>query len=83
MLIILDYLILDSKVIKLEQISFSLSNEVDQNKRRLTNMRHIIVKLTEQFIHNQGKCSHLLDENEWIECSYFTELKVNVNIKYP
>lgn len=77
---------MNTKNIKLEQKTISLSKEVDQYKRTLTNMRNTILKLNDNFNQNKGKSSQLLSENEWIQCSYFTELKVNentnINIKH-
>jgi len=65
---------------KLEKEIVSLSKEVYQYKQILTNMRNTIVKLNERFSQNKGKSNMLLNENEWIQCSYLAELKVNVNI---
>jgi len=44
-------------------------------------MRNEAVKYNEIFRKNKGKSSKLLNENEWIQCSYLAELKVNVNIR--
>lgn len=44
-------------------------------------MRNTILKLNENFSQNKGKSSMLLNENEWIQCSYLAELKVNVNFR--
>lgn len=71
-----------TKNIKLEQEIISLHKEVDQYKRTLTNIRNTILKLNENFSQNKGKSCQLLNENEWMQCSYFSELKVNVNTKY-
>lgn len=71
---------MDTKNKKLEKEIVSLSKEVYQYKQILTNMRNTILKLNEHFSHNKGKSSMLLNENEWIQCSYLAELKVNVNI---
>lgn len=67
---------MDTKNVKLEQEIVSLSKEVDQYKRTLTNMRNTILKLNENFNQNKGKSSQLLNENEWMQCSYLAELKV-------
>lgn len=75
----LDSLVMDTKNIKLEQEIISLHKEVDHYKRTLTNIRNIILKLNENFSQNKGKSCQLLNENEWMQCSYFAELKVNVN----
>lgn len=64
---------------KLKQEINSLSKENDQYKRTLSNMRNTILKLNDVFNQNKGKSSQLLNENEWIQCSYVAELKVNTN----
>lgn len=64
---------------KLKQEINSLSKEDDQYKRTLSNMRNTILKLNDVFSQNKGKSSQLLNENEWIQCSYVAELKVNIN----
>jgi len=71
---------MEAKNIKLEKEIDSLSKEVYQYKQILTNMRNTILKLNENFSQNKGKSSMLLNENEWIQCSYLAELKVDVNI---
>lgn len=71
---------MDRKNIKLELEIVSLSKEADQYKRTLPNMRNTILKLNEHFSQNKGKSSQLLNENEWIQCSYLAELKVSINI---
>jgi len=71
---------METKNKKLEKEITSLSKEVYQYKQTLTNMRNTILKLNEQFSKNKGKSNMLLNENEWIQCSYLAELKVNVNI---
>lgn len=71
---------MDTKNKKLEKEIVSLSKEVYQYKQILTNMRNTIVKLNERFSQNKGKSNMLLNENEWIQCSYLAELKVNLNI---
>jgi len=72
---------METKNKKLEKEIASLSKEVYQYKQTLTNMRNTILKLNEQFSQNKGKSNMLLNENEWIQCSYLAELKVNVNTK--
>lgn len=72
---------METKNKKLEKEIVSLSKEVEQYKQTLTNMRNTILKLNEHFSLNKGKSSQLLNENEWIQCSYITELKVNMNTK--
>jgi len=69
---------MDTKSIKLEQEIICLTKENDHYKRSLTNMRNTILKLNENFSLNTGKSSQLLNENELIQCSYFTELKVSI-----
>lgn len=64
---------------KLKQEINLLSKEDDQYKRTLSNMRNTILKLNDVFSQNKGKSSQLLNENEWIQCSYVAELKVNIN----
>lgn len=64
---------------KLKQEIISLSKEEDQYKRTLSNMRNTILKLNDVFSQNKGKSSQLLNENEWIQCSYVAELKVNIS----
>lgn len=68
---------MNMKSVKLEQEVVSLSKEIDNYKRALTYMRNTISKLNENFSQNKGKCNQLLNENEWIHCSYLIELKVN------
>lgn len=70
---------MDTKNIKLEQEIIFLSKEVDQYKRTLANMRSTILKLNDNFSKNKGKSSQLLNENEWLHCSYLFELKVILN----
>ncbi|XP_022161075.1 kinetochore protein SLK19-like [Myzus persicae] len=70
-------LVMDTKNKKLEKEIVSLSKEVYQYKQILTNMRNTIVKLNERFSQNKGKSNMLLNENEWIQCSYLAELKEN------
>lgn len=72
---------METKNKKLEKEIASLSKEVYQYKQTLINMRNTILKLNEQFSQNKGKSNMLLNENEWIQCSYLAELKVNVNTK--
>lgn len=67
---------LKKKYAKLEQEIDVLSKEIDE--RTLTKMRNTIVKLNEDFNKNKGKNSQLLNENEWIQCSYLDELKVYI-----
>lgn len=78
-LYILDALVMDTKNIKLEQEIIFLSKEGDQYKRTLTNMRSIILKLNENFSKKKGKSNQLMNENEWLRCSYSAELKVHIN----
>lgn len=73
---------MDTKNIKLEQEIFFLSKEVDQYKRTLINMRNTILKLNEHFNRNKGTSNQLLNENEWIQCYYLTELKVYFKTLY-
>jgi len=54
----------------------SLSKEVNQHKRTITNLRNEVVKYNEDFCKNKGKSSKLLNENEWIQSSALVELKV-------
>lgn len=75
----LDILVMDTKNMKLKQEINLLSKEDDQYKRTLSNMRNTILKLNDIFSQNKGKSNQLLNENEWIQCSYVTELKVNIN----
>eukprot|EP00102_Acyrthosiphon_pisum_P020925 XP_016658135.1 PREDICTED: coiled-coil domain-containing protein 40 [Acyrthosiphon pisum] len=70
-------LVMDTKNKKLEKEIVSLSKEVYQYKQILTNMRNTILKLNEHFSKNKEKSSMLLNENEWIQCSYLAELKEN------
>ncbi|KAE9542832.1 hypothetical protein AGLY_002743 [Aphis glycines] len=70
-------LVMETKNKKLEKEIASLSKEVYQYKQTLTNMRNTILKLNEQFSQNKGKSNMLLNENEWIQCSYLAELKEN------
>lgn len=72
---------METKNKKLEKEIASLSKEVYQYKQTLTSMRNTILKLNEQFSQNKGKSNMLLNENEWIQCSYLAELKVNVNTR--
>jgi hypothetical protein len=72
---------METKNKKLDKEIASLSKEVYQYKQTLTNMRNTMLKLNEQFSQNKGKSSMLLNENEWIQCSYLAELKVNVNTR--
>ncbi|XP_026805557.1 uncharacterized protein LOC113548720 [Rhopalosiphum maidis] len=74
-------LVMETKNKKLDKEIASLSKEVYQYKQTLTNMRNTMLKLNEQFSQNKGKSSMLLNENEWIQCSYLAELKVNVNTR--
>ncbi|XP_060873754.1 interaptin-like [Metopolophium dirhodum] len=64
-----------SKKLDLEIVS--LSKEVDQHKRKLTNMRNEVVKYNEVFGKNKGKSTKLLNENEWIQSSALVELNEN------
>lgn len=73
---------MDTKNLKIELEIVSLSKETDQYKRTVRNMRNIILKLNENFSQNKGKSSQLLNENEWIQCSYLVELKVSINFKF-
>lgn len=68
---------MDTKRIKLDQEVICLTKENNQYKRIITNIRNTILKLNDKFSQNIGKTSQLLNENEWIQCSYFAELKVN------
>jgi len=61
---------------KLDLEIVSLSKEVEQYKRTLTNMRNEVVKYNEDFCKNKGKSSKLLNENEWVQSSALVELKV-------
>jgi len=54
----------------------SLFKEVDQHKRKITNMRNEVVKYTEDFCKNKGESNKLLNENEWIQSLALVELKV-------
>lgn len=72
---------METKNKKLEKEIASLSKEVYQYKQILSNMRNTILKLNEQFSQNKGKSNMLLNENEWIQCSYLAELKVNMNTR--
>jgi len=67
---------MNTKNVKLKQEIISLSKEDYQYKRILTNMRNTILKLNDNFSQNKGKSTQLLNENEWIQCSYIAELKV-------
>lgn len=71
---------METKNTKQEQEIISITKEINQYKRSNTNMRNTISKLNENFSQNKGKSSQLLNENEWIQCSYLTELKVNIII---
>ncbi|XP_025205735.1 LOW QUALITY PROTEIN: early endosome antigen 1-like [Melanaphis sacchari] len=62
---------------KLDHEIVSLSKEVDQYKRTLTNMRNKIVIYNEVFGKNKGESNKLLNENEWIQSSALVELKEN------
>lgn len=53
---------------------------VDQYKRILAKMRNTILKLNENINQNKGRSNQFLNENEWIQCSYFLELKVTLCI---
>jgi len=68
---------MDTKSIKLEQEIICLTKENDQYKRSLISMRNKISKFNENYSQNIGKSSQLLNENEWMQCSYFAELKVD------
>lgn len=67
---------------KIKQEIIFLLKEDDKYKRTLTNMRNTISKLNDNFSKNKGKSSQLLNENEWIQCSYIAELKVCMNSIY-
>jgi len=69
---------MDTKSIKLGQEIICLTKENDQYKRTLINIRNTISKLNDNFSQNVGKSNQLLNENEWMQCSYFAELKVNI-----
>lgn len=70
---------METKNMKQEQEICSITKEVNQYKRTHTNMRNMISKLNENFSQNKGKSNQLLNENEWLQCSYLIELKVNKN----
>lgn len=76
-MLILDSLVIKSKNTKQENDIVSATKTVDQYKRTLTKMRNTILKLNENINQNKGKSNQFLNENEWIQCSYFLELKVN------
>lgn len=57
----------------------NLTKEEHQYKKKLTNMMTTVLKLNENFSQNKGKSSQLLNENEWMQCSYVAKLKVNTS----
>lgn len=66
-----------TKSSKQEQEIISVTKTCDQYKRTFTNMTNTILKLNENINQTKGKSSQLFNENEWIQCSNFVELKVN------
>lgn len=82
MKIFLDASVMDIKNKKLEEEMVSLTKEVDQYKRTIKNKINLIMKLNDNFSQNKGKSNQLLNENEWIQCSYLAELKVKIEYKY-
>lgn len=82
MKIFLDASVMDIKNKKLEEEMVSLTKEVDQYKRMIKNKINLIMKLNDNFSQNKGKSNQLLNENEWIQCSYLAELKVKIEYKY-
>lgn len=64
----------------MNQELIQLTKEGHQHEKNLTNMMDAFWKIKENVNQNKKKKSQLLNENEWVQCSYVAELQVIISI---